>query len=126
MEPMFALTCYVQLREQFRSSVTPLLETRRGSLPEQNLDQAIGRQPASQHPMEVPNSPALSDTNPGEPVNLENAFLVITEELNFDFPEPSSVDRIKSGLMQATIGALLFVGLLVTEFLLQHHVIFKL
>jgi hypothetical protein len=36
------------------------------------------------------------DTNPGELVNLEDAFLAITEELHFDLPEPSPVDRIKS------------------------------
>ena len=116
MEPMFTLTCYVQLREQFRSSVTPFLETGRESLPEQDRDQAVGSQASSRHPMEAPNSLALKDTNPGELVNLEDAFLAITEELNFDFPEPSRVDRIKAGIMEATIGSLLFVGLPVTEF----------
>jgi hypothetical protein len=33
MERMFTLTSYVQLREQFRSSMTPFLETGRESLP---------------------------------------------------------------------------------------------
>jgi hypothetical protein len=96
--------------------MTPFLETGRGSLPEQDRDQAIESQASSQHPMEAPHSPALKDTNPGEPVNLEDAFLAITEELNFDFPEPSRVDRIKAGIMEATIGSLLFVGLAVIEF----------
>jgi hypothetical protein len=75
--------------------MTPFLETGRGSLPEQDRDQAIESQASSQHSMEAPSSPALKDANPGEPVNLEDAFLAITEELNFDFPEPSPVDRIK-------------------------------
>ena len=65
-------------------------------------------------------STALKDTNPGEPVDLEDAFLATTEELNFDFPEPSPVDRIKAGLMEATIGSLLFVGLLVALCCLAH------
>jgi hypothetical protein len=86
MEHMFTLTSYVQLREQFRSSMTPFLETSRESVPEQDRDQAVGSQASSRHPIEAPNSLALKDTNPGELVNLEDAFLAITEELNFDFP----------------------------------------
>ncbi|MBV8813688.1 MAG: hypothetical protein JO271_04280 [Verrucomicrobia bacterium] len=122
---MFTLTCYVQLREQFRSSMTPFLETGRESVPEQDRDQAVGSQASSRHPMEAPNSLAPKDTNPGELVNLEDAFLAITEELNFDFPEPSRVDRIKAGLIEVTIRLAPFRWFTSHRVFLQDRVFFK-
>jgi hypothetical protein len=114
MEPVFTLTSYLQLREQLRVSLTPFTRADCESLPEQGQNRMIGAEPSSKYLAEAPNSPVPPETDSGELVNLEDAFLAISEELNFDLPEPSRVDRIKAGLMKATIVLLLFVGLLVS------------
>lgn len=126
MEPMVTLTCYVQLREQFRSSMAPFTGPDCGSLSEQARNQTIGNEASSEQPAETPNSSVPRGTNPAELVDLENAFLAITEELDFGLPEPSPLDRIKARLMEATIGLLLFAGLLATACFLQHGLISKL
>jgi hypothetical protein len=126
MEPMFTLTYYLQLREEFRSSMTPFTGADCESLPQQDRSPTIRTDASSEYPVEAQNSPMPLARNPRQSVNVEHAFLAITEELNFDLPQPSRVDRIKAGLMEATIGSLLFVALLLTEGLLQYGLIFKL
>lgn len=49
---------------------------------------------------------------PGGPVDLDDAFEALTEEINFDWPEFSSFDRIKTGLIQVTSGLILFLVLI--------------
>jgi hypothetical protein len=76
------------------------------SLPDHGKNHMIGTEASSEYPTEAANSPLPLAANSREPVKLENAFLAITEELTFDLPEPSRVDRITAGLMEAMTGLL--------------------
>ena len=49
---------------------------------------------------------------PAELVDLDDAFEAITEEMHFDWPEFSPVDRIKAGLIQSALGLVLFLALI--------------
>ena len=49
---------------------------------------------------------------PAEPVDLDDAFEAMTEEMKFDWPESSPVDRIKAGLIQSAPGLVLFLALI--------------
>lgn len=49
---------------------------------------------------------------PAGPVDLDDAFEAMTEEINFDWPEFSPVVRIKTGLTQVTLGLILFLVLI--------------
>ena len=49
---------------------------------------------------------------PAGPMDLDDAFEAMTEEINFDWPEFSPVDRIKTGLIQVTLGFILFLALI--------------
>jgi hypothetical protein len=73
----------------------------------------------------VPNTAAQEDLTPAKPVDLDDAFEAMTEEMKFDWPEFSPVDRIKAGLIQSTLGLLLFLALIAAFGFLQqsfiHH-----
>jgi hypothetical protein len=49
---------------------------------------------------------------PAGQVDLDDAFEAMTEEMNFDWPEVSPVDRMKAGLIQATLGLVLFLTMI--------------
>jgi hypothetical protein len=51
---------------------------------------------------------------PAGQVDLDDAFEAMTEEMKFDWPKFSPVDRINAGLIQSTIGLLLFLVLIAT------------
>ncbi|MBV9273592.1 MAG: hypothetical protein JO333_06840 [Verrucomicrobia bacterium] len=85
------------------------------SLPEQDKNGAVKNAAFLKPAAEAPSATFRLNTNNRELVSLENAFLAITGELNFNLPEPSRIDRIKAGFIEATMGLLLFVGLLLTE-----------
>ena len=49
---------------------------------------------------------------PAGQVELDDAFEAMTEAMNFDWPEVSPVDRMKAGLIQSTLGLVLFLALI--------------
>jgi hypothetical protein len=61
----------------------------------------------------VPNTATQENPALAEVTDLEDAFEALTEEMKFDWPEFSLVDRIKAGLIQSTLGLLLFLALIV-------------
>ena len=57
---------------------------------------------------------------PAGQVDLDDAFEAMTEEMNFDWPKVSPVDRMKAGLIQSTLGLVLFLAL-ITAFSFLHR-----
>ena len=61
---------------------------------------------------------------PAERVDLDDAFEAMTEEMKFDWPEFSPVERIKAGLIQSALGLVWFLAL-IAAFRVLHLLTFK-
>jgi hypothetical protein len=59
------------------------------------------------------------------PIDLDDAFEAMTEGINFDWPEFSPVDRIKNGLIQVTLGLILFLVLIGGASFLHQSLIYQ-
>ena len=130
MDPVLMLSYYVQLGEHMRSSINCSSRPEPEAYPQQDRSHPRGALPclrarlgrkavcgvtSGEHLTEstVPNRVAHEDTPSVDVVDLDDAFEAITEEIKFDCPEFSPIDRIKLGLIQSTIGLVLFLGLIV-------------
>jgi len=109
------LSYYLQLREHIRSSIDglakpeheaqPLPDRRHlvcGGTPQQRLAEST-----------IPSTAVQETPTPAESVDLDEALEAMSEEMQFDWPEVSPVDRIKAGLIQSTLGLFLFLALIV-------------
>jgi hypothetical protein len=136
------LSYYVQSGEHIRSSINCSARPERETYPQQDrrhlrgalprLRGRLGQKPvcavtSPEHLAEstVPNTVPRKDLMPAEVVDLDDAFEAITEEMKFDWPEFSPGDRIKAGLIQSTLGLLLFLALIVTFRLLHQSLIYQ-
>lgn len=117
------LSYYVQLREPMCSSIncSARPEPEAYSQPERRHLVGGVRPPEHLTDSTVSDTAAQKDFMPAELVDLDDAFEAMTEEMKFDWPEFSPVDRIKAGLIQSTLGLLLFLVFIVaTGFLHQN------
>jgi len=88
------LSYYLQLRERMRSSIRCSANPEQEAHPQPEVLNAVGRE-------DTPH------------VDLGNAFEAMIEEIKFDWPDFSPIDRVKCGLLQSSIGLVLFLGLIV-------------
>lgn len=121
------LSYYVQLREHMRSSMNDSAKPEPEANRREDLRHPVCGDTSPEHLTElvVPTAPAREAVTPAEAGDLDDVFEAMTEEFDFDLPEFSPVDRIKSGLIESTIGLVLFLALVVgAAFLHQsfgHH-----
>ena len=108
------LSYYVQLREYLRSSMSCSATPEPGLNRQQDLTRLLRGNAAPQHLTEstISSPAAREDATPTEAGDLDEAFESITEEIKFDWPEFSRADRIRAGLIESTLGLLLFLGLI--------------
>jgi hypothetical protein len=125
MEAVLMLSYYVQLREHMRSSISRSAKPEHEAHPQQDRRHLIRSLEPSQNLTEktVPNTMAQPDPTPAELVDLNDAFEAMTEEINIDWPEFSPLDRIKVGLIESTLGLLLFLALIAGAIFLQQSLI---
>ncbi|MBV9877438.1 MAG: hypothetical protein JO025_22105 [Verrucomicrobia bacterium] len=135
MEAVLMLSYYVQLREHMRSSISRPAKPDHHAHLEQDGRHLICGSEASRNLTEktVPNTPpslrynatgmAQPDTTPAQPVDLNDAFEAMTEKINIDWPEFSPLDRITVGLIESTLGLLLFLALIAGAVFLQQGLI---
>lgn len=129
------LSYYGQLREHMRSSISVSAKPEPEARPHGERRHLICDVEPSQHLTEetVPNTPpslrygatgvVQQDTTPAEVVDLHDAFEAMTEEINIDWPEFSLLDRFKVGLVQLTLGLLVFLALIAGAIFLQQCLI---
>jgi len=110
------LSYYAQLREHMRFSINCSDRPEQEAYPQQDRRHLASGVTPPEHPREsaIPNTAAQEELKPTEVVDLDDAFEAMTEEMKFDSPEFSPADRIKAGLIQSTLGLLLFVVLIAT------------
>ena len=122
------LSYYLQLREHMRSAVARSAGPERDAHPQQHRSDLICEAKPAGHLPETTgqNVAAHEDTTPAEAVDLDNAFEAMTEEMKFDWPASSHVDRITAGLIQSTVGLLLFLALIAASSFLYQTLIHKL
>jgi hypothetical protein len=119
------LSYYVQLREHLRSSISGSAKPEHEPHPRPDRRHLTCGLEPSQHLTEktIPNTVAPPDTTPAEVVDLQDAFEAMTEEINIDWPEFSPLDRLKVGLIESTLGLLLFLALIAGAVFLQQSLI---
>lgn len=121
MEPVLVLSYYVQLQEYLRSSVSCSATPEPRLIRQQDLTRLLCSDAAPLHLTEsnIPDAAAREDATPAEAGDLDEAFETIIEEMKFDWPEFSPTDRIRAGLIESTLGLLLFLGLIAGAVLLH-------
>ena len=99
-----------------RSSINSSDKPEREAYPQQDRRHLVSAVTPPEHPREsaVPNTAAQEALKPTDVIGLDDAFEAMTEDMKFDWPEFSPADRIKAGLIQSTLGLLLFVVLIAT------------
>lgn len=114
MEPVLMLSYYAQLREHMRSSINCSARPEHEPYPQPDQRQLASGVTPPKHLSEstVPPTATQEDLMPAGQVELDDAFEAMTEEMNFDWPEVSPVDRMKAGLIQSTLGLVLFLALI--------------
>src|SRR6516165_1875779 len=114
MEPVLTLSYYLQLREHMRSSINCSARPEREPHPQQAQRHLVSGVTPPKYLSEstVPHTATQDDPMSAGPVELDDAFEAMTEEMNFDWPEVSRVDRMKAGLIQSTLGLVLFLALI--------------
>jgi hypothetical protein len=119
------LSYYVQLREHMRSSINCSATPEPEAYSQQERRHLVDGVRPPKHLTEstVPNTMAQKDLMSAEPVDLDDAFEAMTQEIKFDWPEFSPVDRIKAGLIQSALGLLLFLALMVAFGFLQRGLV---
>ena len=115
------LSYYVQLREYLHSSMSCSATPEPGLNRQQDLTRLLRGDAAPQHLTEstVPNPGALEDATPAEAGDLDDAFEAMTEKMKFNWPEFSPFDGINAGLIESTLGLLLFLALIAGAALLH-------
>ena len=108
------LSYYVQLREHIRSYIKCSASPKHEADPQQDQKHLVSGVTPPEHLTKstVPNTAKQERPMPGEPVDLDDAFEAMTEEMKFDWPEFPPVDRIKIGLIQSALGLVLFLALI--------------
>jgi hypothetical protein len=108
------LSYYVQLREHMRSSINCSARREHEPYPQQDQRHLFSGVTPPKHLREstVPRTATQDDPMPAGPVELDDAFEAMTDEMNFDWPEVSPVGRIKAGVIQSTLGLVLFLVLI--------------
>jgi hypothetical protein len=108
------LSYYVQLREHMRSSISCPARPEPEPYPQPDQRHLVSAVTPPKHLSEstVPHTATQGDLMPSGQVDLDDAFEAMTEKMNFDWPEFSPVDRMKVGLIQATLGLVLFLALI--------------
>lgn len=114
MEPVLLFSYYTQSRELLRSAINCSATLEHEAHPHRDRRHLTCGVTPPDHLTEstVPNKATQESPMPGGPVDLDDAFEALTEEINFDWPEFSSFDRIKTGLIQVTSGLILFLVLI--------------
>lgn len=114
MEPVLLFSYYAQVREHLRSAINCSATLEHEAHPHQDRRHLICGVTPQDHLTEstVPDTATQDNPMPAGPVDLDDAFEAMTEEINFDWPEFSPVDRIKTGLTQVTLGLILFLVLI--------------
>lgn len=114
MEPVLLFSYYAQLREHLRSAINCSDTLEHEAHPHQDRRHLICSLIPPDHLTEatVPNTATQKHPMPADPIDLADAFEAMTEEINFEWPEFSPIDRIKTGLIQVTLGLILFLVLI--------------
>ena len=114
MEPVLLFSYYTQLREHSRSAINCSATLEHEAHPHQDRRLLICGTTLPDHLTEsiVRNTQTQENPTSAGPVDLDDAFEAMTEEIDFDWPEFPPVDRIRTGLIQVTLGLILFLVLI--------------
>jgi hypothetical protein len=117
MEPILALSYYVEMREQLNSCLNPLAGSKYQLFAQADQRRPITTDVPTEHPMGCVLCLAAQDIgSPEKLVGLNNP-----ETIHLDRPKFSTLCRIKAGLIQSAAGLLLFVGLMLAESFFYHR-----
>ena len=128
MEPVLTLSYYVQLREQIGSSVqfgrdAGLQYSSTPSLRTAGIEQIHQAPAADLSDVALAKSERQTPNAERQTHDLNDAFDAMVEEMKFDWPEFSPVDRIKTGLIESALGLLLFMALIAGAGFLHQYLI---